>query len=583
MEGATALTTGARALLSRAGTGAGSASHGGTLLSGPAVAIWGPPLGVIIALALSLLMRFPALTWPLNQQRDAPCCGHPDERVHYVLSRRFQREADQRPYSYPPGLAYLTYIGERTGLGRLADALAPPGAGGAKRQQIRGIYTARLISLLFSVLGIWLMYALCRQAGLSRWLASCGAAFLAFSPLFSVHSIYGLADVPNAVLVLASVALFLRWCERPAATLLAAFALLTGAAFAVKLGVTIGLALAPRILVTSHRRMRDLALLVGGGAAGAVLTSGGSLTPGQLTSISRTVEVTMWGVETSLPWNMVHHLGSVITGLGWLFAIVLAASLLGWRSWVREAGRPDWRRTLTSPWSALAAGCVLTFLVICQSSSAFTRQMLVLYPYVVLFAMAGISRLGPLRALQDAPQDGRWTAPNLAGAAALALVTSYGSMAAWPVLGSFSDDPNLRAAAWLQAHTDGDDRIDFTQYAERAKQSFDRAPARPGDGRTRELLVIHSHWVERLTGRWWLKPAPASLAETKRPPTEDPRVLSSWQRVMAGHPTGLRIVATFGHDWWTPERAFLSLVGRGYDQFVTTGQVYIVERERTAP
>jgi len=239
------------------------------------MATWGPRVGLAMVMGLSLIMRLPALTWPLNQQPSAPCCGHPDENAHYDISRSFQRDADQSDYIYLPGLAFLTYVGERTGLGRLADALAPPGPTGERQATIRGIYTARLISLLFSLLGTWLTYVICWQTGLSRWSASCGAAFLALSPLFSVYTIRGLPDVPNAVLVLASVAVFLRWQERRTTVLLAAFAILTGAAFAVKLGVTIGLALALQILVTSHRRMTDAALLLAGLVAGALLTSAG--------------------------------------------------------------------------------------------------------------------------------------------------------------------------------------------------------------------------------------------------------------------------------------------------------------------
>jgi hypothetical protein len=56
-----------------------------------------------------------------------------------------------------------------------------------------------------------------------------------------------------------------------------------------------------------------------------------------------------------------------------------------------------------------------------------------------------------------------------------------------------------------------------------------------------------------------------------------------WQRLMAGEPTEWRVRASFGEDWNTPERLFLGLVGRGYDQFVTAGRAYVVTRNGSLP
>jgi len=552
-------------------------SHEGARSFSLVLTSWGPPMGVVMALALSLLMRFPALTWPLNQQPYAPCCGHPDELKHYVISRSFAG----RPHrvGYPPGLGYMTHLAQKAGLGRLATSLAPPSASGTELKKIRLVYTARLLSLLLSCAGVWLLYALSRKAGLSGWVAACAAGFLICSPLYLVYSIYGLADVPNAVLILAYVYAFVRWSERQGTGFLVAFGLLVGGALAVKLGVIIALPLALHVLVTSRRRGVDAALLGLGTMAGAYVMSGGVPTLAELGAITARVDTVTTGVETSLPWNVVHHLGSLITGMGGLFVLVLITSLPGWGSWVRDLRRADWRTTFASPWSALAAGCVLNFAVICWSSSAHTRHMLVLYPFVVLFAMAGISRLRWARRLLDAPPERSVARVNLAGAAAMALIAAYGSVTARPVLGSFSDDPNVRAARWLREQTDADDRVQFARYTERARLLFDMTSRRPGDGRTRELLVIHSYWSGRFTGTWWLKPAPKTLKEVKQPGTEDAGVLDVWQALMEGRLTNLKIVASFGDDWRTPERALLHAVGRGYDQFVTAGEVSILERE----
>jgi hypothetical protein len=54
--------------------------------------------------------------------------------------------------------------------------------------------------------------------------------------------------------------------------------------------------------------------------------------------------------------------------------------------------------------------------------------------------------------------------------------------------------------------------------------------------------------------------------------------LRFWQELAAGRAGDWRVIQTFGDDWTTPERLFLSLLGRGYDQFVTAGRVFVVAR-----
>ncbi len=575
-------TAGGRSIL---GTSSSQAEHklevtsrGGVTPVGLLLATWGPPLGVALAFALSLLIRFPAFTWPLNQQPSAPCCGHPDEWTHYMISRSFAGYAHR--INYPPGLGYMTHLAGKAGVGRLAASLAPPDAGGEQLAHIRGVYTMRLLVLLFSGAGVWLLYLLGQTAGLSRWVSACAAAFLAFSPLFLVYSIFGLADVPTTVLVLAYVYCYLRWSETDRLRFLVGFALLVGAALAVKLGVVIAIPLGLHVLLTSHRRMAHATILLAGTVAGAFLVSGGSPSVGELAGIAGFVTASVRPTKASLPWNAVHHLGSLVPGMGVLFVGVLMASILGWRAWVRDARRAGWRATLATPWGAVAAGCLLSLYTVVQASSIHTRQLLVVYPFLVIFAMAGISRLGPVRRFLEPPSEGSQRRANLAGAAAVALITAYGVMASRPVLASFTDDPNVRAARWLNSHGDSDDCVEFTRYTELAKHLHHRMPARAGDGRTRDLVVIHSYWFGRFTGSWSLKPAPKALNQVKGRHAKDERVLRGWQALLEGRLTGLTTVATFGDEWWTPERAFLSLVGRGYDQFMTAGQVLIVERER---
>jgi hypothetical protein len=54
--------------------------------------------------------------------------------------------------------------------------------------------------------------------------------------------------------------------------------------------------------------------------------------------------------------------------------------------------------------------------------------------------------------------------------------------------------------------------------------------------------------------------------------------LRLWQEVMKGRAGDWRVIQAFGDDWPTPERFFQSLLGRGYDQFVTAGRVSVVAR-----
>jgi hypothetical protein len=149
----------------------------------------------------------------------------------------------------------------------------------------------------------------------------------------------------------------------------------------------------------------------------------------------------------------------------------------------------------------------------------------------------------------------------------------YNTFATLPLLRSFAEDPVDRAMAWVRAKTAYDPRVP-------SFRNFPPIPSvrtRPVASGPDAVTNVHSAWLGRLTGSWWLRPAPVDLRDVYHfeGTVKD---LRFWQKLAAGRAGDCQVIQTFGDDWATPERLFLSLLGRGYDQFVTAGRVLVVAR-----
>lgn len=520
-----------------------------------------------VVMLLSLALRLPALTWPLNQQPQTRCCGHPDEGNHYEILRSLPSIHPQGEHA--PGFAVIVYLAERLGAGHAAQLFVPANA--IDHDRTRAIYTARLVSIGFSLLAVWLVYLLGRSFGATGLHAVTGAALVALSPLFSAQSIYGLPDIPNLALVLGYVYVFIRWTKRPAPLLLFGLAFLVGAALAVKLGFLVALPLMLFMILRSDRRIRDAALLCAGVAAGGILVSGGAGA-----SRMRMVWDMVWydnvtGAERSLLWNAVHYIGSLVAGMGVHAVLIVVVSLALSLPRVRGAISAGSGRILERPGLAVALGCAIHFAAISGFNAAFTRHMLLLYPFLAIFAMVGVSSSPVFHDRRSA-------------ILLLLFVIVLGTIATWPVMRSFSSDPSVVAARWLEGHAGAGDCIHFTWYTDRTREllPWDTGAACAGDTRPARFLVIHSAWSGRFTGSWWLKPRPKAAAEVHNVAVEESE-LKFWQRLFEGLDAEWRITAAFGDDWPTVERRFLTLTGRGYDQFATPGRIVIAEREAPPP
>jgi len=350
-------------------------------------------------------------------------------------------------------------------------------------------------------------------------------------------------------------------------------AFLLGAAFAVKLGILIGAPLVLYVLLVSRRPARAAALLTLVMATGAVLVSGGSFGLARMQSVFDMVySENVKAAERSILWNMIHYSVSIVPGMGVHFAIILSVSAIGWAFWSRT-GLSGWQKLVSHPWFAVTLGCAFHFGVSLSFGDPFARHMLVLYPFLAIFAITGISYLSFFRT------------PTVMSLV-LILSIALSAFAAWPVLRSFRNDPNIAAARWLKKNTDPDDCILFSQYSGRAKQFLgaktDASCERKGS--SPRFITIHSHWSGRFTGSWWLKPRPKNPGEVYKFNADRmlrfgdrSRELVFWQALFDGRARDWRIVAVFGDDWWTLEWMFLTLIGRGYDQFVTTGKIAIAK------
>ena len=528
-------------------------------------------MAVVLVIALATLLRLPLLAWPPAAGARSPCCGHPDEITHYDLVRAFRSGLD--PGSYPPGFAVLTSLLLRTPAADAASRLlAPAGTTGEEGDRIRVVSTGRILGLAFSGAAVWLLYRLCLAAGLAPWVAAASAPMLGLAPLFSVQGTYALADVPHAALVLAGVLAFLCWDRTRSLSREAIFGFLLGGILAFKLiGAVIAFPPLVSMVVRSATRSRTAVTIAVSALAGAVAWSGGFLRFALPSSLFDTVVVQNAQASRIRPgWNAVHHVLSVLPGMGAPFFLLLVVAAA---SFATRAGRGRTRLPLRAldPLPAVASGALLYFLGVCFSSNPFTRHMLPVYPLLVLFVL--------LHAI--APQTDRVPPGKRLAVAVLLFVSlvTYGALATRPVLRSFAEDPLDRAAAWVRANTEFEPRVP-------PFRNFPPVPsARAGTGApegSAELAIVHSAWLGRLTGSWWLKPAPAEPRDVYHFDGSFEEV-RSWQRLMAGEPTQWRVRASFGEDWNTPERLFLALVGRGYDQFVTAGRAYVVTRNGSLP
>lgn len=522
-------------------------------------------LAVLSVILLSTLLRLPLLQWPFAEHPDGFCCGHPDEVIHYDLVRAFRSGSD--PGSYPPGLAFVTLMALKTPAAAATASLVPAVASEDRRDQIRVIAMARILSLAFSGVAILFLYLICLEIGLLPWLAATAAPLLGLAPLYAVQTAYGLADALNVALVLASSFFFLRWHRRPALHLELLFGLLLGGVFAVKLvGVVIGIPLLLSMIARSPSRRRTslaigIALIVGVGAF-----SGGHLRFASLPSMFQKVVVENARAARIEPgWNLIHHALSLIAGMGALFVLLLLFSIGGWMISRVGAGRSLRAVRVLGSMPAVGIGSALYFLCICFSSNPFTRHMLPVYPFLILFVLRA---LGERLRFRASPRL-RIALPPVLFACAL----GYNAFATWPLLQSFVHDPLDQASRWVRSETSYEPRLE-------AFRNFPpvRVPAGTdvSDG-SQELMIVHSAWLGRFTGSWWLKAAPSDLRDVYHfeGTFEEVRF---WQKLTAGETTEWRVRASFGDDWNTPERLFLERIGRGYDQFVTAGRAYVVTR-----
>jgi hypothetical protein len=524
---------------------------------------------VLLVVGLATLLRLPLLSWPFAVNPRAACCGHPDEIQHYDVLRELRSGVDSG--TYPPGLAVLTGLVLHTPARDAFLSFAPGGIGGDERDRIRLVSIGRILSLVFSGLAVWLLFRLGVRAGLEPPIAAASAPMLALAPLFSVQSTYALADVPHVALVVACVASFLAWDRRRKLFQEALFGFLLGGIFVLKLvGVVFGFPLLLSMAARSRSHRRTVAAVGFSFMAGLFAFSAGSLRFALPSSIFQKVIVENAKAGRIHPgWNAVHHLLSLVPGMGAPFVLLFVVAVVAFG--FRVFRRPDGLRLRPlEPLPAIAIGTLLYFVSICFSSNPFTRHILPVYPFVVLFvlfqAVVPLTNRLPL---------------SLRPAMAILLFgffVAYGTFATRPLLRSFADDPVPRAMAWVRANTAYEPRFpSFRNF--RPVPSVRSRPIERGDPDA--LTIVHSAWVGRLTGSWWLRPPPVDLRDVYHfdGTAGD---LRFWQEVMKGRARDWQVIQAFGDDWPTPERLFLSLLGRGYDQFVTAGRVFVVARTAAA-
>lgn len=520
----------------------------------------------ICILAVALIAS--AITFPLNQQPASDCCGHPDEIPYAERSAAFTLFRPLGPG--PTGFPFVTFAAHPIGFGWLAGRVLPEPR--SNDPLARRIITGRLISLFAGLLTAWILWRLCVAAGIRDEWAVAAPGLLLFAPLFAVHSMYGLPDILNTALVAGYALAFVRWSDGPTIARLWMFGVLVGAALAVKIGGLVALPLIAVIVWKSPRRLAASVHLGLAMAAGAMVFSGGTFGSSVLRSVVNDVySDNIADADVSPLWNALHYAGTLVHAAGAhvvVLFIIAIASLVATRKSdpVARAG----------VWTAIGVGCLLHAASIVNFDRPRGRHLLPVLPFLILLSVTGVSRLAFLRR-------------RVASTAAAALMLGASLFAVHPVLGSFRHDPAAAAVTWLRARIGPDDCVSWTDYAGEYSSLLPEPPARCGQpGASSRFLVVHSHWANRLTGRWFLRPQPSAVREATDfdpdavfPFEDDAEELRFWQRLVEDRDPEWRIRASFGEEWRTVERGFLNLVNRDYGQFETTGRVFVAERAAT--
>jgi 4-amino-4-deoxy-L-arabinose transferase-like glycosyltransferase len=226
---------------------------------------------LIAALVVGALVRLPGVAWGVNFP-DGFTTHHPDETTHVVNANAIITPLE--PHIEP---AYPKAMGAYAAAPFLAWYLLHGHFGGPRVHLPWTVGAGRLVSVIFGVIGIWLVFAICRDA-LGDRSAGVGAAWcLALGGLHVTQSHFFVADVAATTWTLAAVWLLwrdltlggpsdhesLRW---------AAFA--AGSAFALKLFVFAFPALAYAALARRPRFTRAAHAIIFVAAAVAISSLG---------------------------------------------------------------------------------------------------------------------------------------------------------------------------------------------------------------------------------------------------------------------------------------------------------------------
>lgn len=259
----------------------------------------------------------------------------------------------------------------------------------------------RAFSVCFSLLTVILAAIITLQLGFTT-LSALGAALLtAVSPaLVSSSAVIGV-DVIVGPLVLLTVCLtLLGFKRRSSATLLFA-ALTAGLALSTKYNAGIAV-LVPMIAALMMKRWGTAALALVVSSVAFVATSPFLLVELPLFLNHVAYEIWHYGIAGHVGHEAQPGLAQAVHYIGWLrtdgvgITSLLLLFALPFSLLIRETGIGT---NLSDRWGKIAivsAFGVLYFAFMCSQKANFTRNMLVLIPFVAIGAMAGLERLASL-------------------------------------------------------------------------------------------------------------------------------------------------------------------------------------------
>lgn len=331
---------------------------------------------LILILVLGGLVRLPGVFWGVNFTTKPHFINyHPDEPELAVMAKDFLAGITNPEEFYPQGFPVQM---------ALTSFLAPF----PENTTTRLILTGRLLSVMYAILTIVLIYFLSKEIFQNRSVALFSGIFLALSGLHVTESHYTTVDISTIFWIYATMYFSLLYGRRNKNVYLVLAIISVGMALAFKLSF---LALIPMLYVLSKKRIKLIhwLLVLGGIFIIFMAANGGHYT---LTNFILTLEnVRSDNVNVILKHNNWENPLVYLIGLPSALGLASFVTLLTGIFFLNK--KRDWKIFHDDSFFILVLPLTLHGISICFLDIPFSRHFLPLVPFLVMIAAYGLHEI----------------------------------------------------------------------------------------------------------------------------------------------------------------------------------------------